>query len=127
MIYKKDFLVKKVFKVNEFITLKLQWNKRKGEFETMIFVGEEPFRQCKYLLLVNPNEIIGDYVESIDYAAEKMVKVLEKDIKPEEMGISPDQEFIAHCSNIHAWVENDYDTRLLHSNLAFPLLRKLSI
>jgi len=28
--------------------------------------------------------------------------------------------------NIHAWVENNYDTRLLHSNLAFPLLKELT-
>jgi len=27
--------------------------------------------------------------------------------------------------NLQAWVENNYDTRLLHSNLAFPLLKKL--
>ncbi len=28
--------------------------------------------------------------------------------------------------NLQVWYENDYDTRLLHSNLAFPLLKKLS-
>ncbi len=28
--------------------------------------------------------------------------------------------------NLQAWVENNYDTSLLHSNLAFPLLKKLT-
>jgi len=35
-------------------------------------------------------------------------------------------QFIGHCSNLHAWAENNYDTRLLHSNLAFPLLKRLT-
>ncbi|KKM24525.1 hypothetical protein LCGC14_1604240, partial [marine sediment metagenome] len=39
--------------------------------------------------------------------------------------ISPEAEFWAHSSNIQAWVEHDYDTCILHSNLAFPLLREL--
>ena len=34
--------------------------------------------------------------------------------------------FWGHCSNVQAWAEHDYDTRLIHSNLAFPLLKKLS-
>ena len=40
--------------------------------------------------------------------------------------ITPKQEFWGHCSNIQAWVECEYDTRLLHSNLSFPLLKALS-
>ena len=28
--------------------------------------------------------------------------------------------------NLQAWVEHDYDTRLLHANLSFPLLKKLA-
>ena len=42
-----------------------------------------------------------------------------------EQHISIETEFWAHSSNLQAWVENFYDTRLLHSNLAFPLLREL--
>jgi Leucine-rich repeat (LRR) protein len=42
------------------------------------------------------------------------------------MGIDSETEFWAHCSNVQAWCENDYDTRLLHSNLSFPLLKKLT-
>jgi len=40
--------------------------------------------------------------------------------------ITPEQEFWGHCSNIQAWVEHDYDTRILMSNLSFPLLRELT-
>jgi len=40
--------------------------------------------------------------------------------------ITPEQEFWGHCSNIQAWVEHDYDTRILMSNIAFPLLRELT-
>ncbi len=28
--------------------------------------------------------------------------------------------------NLQAWIENDYDTRILHRNLAFPLLKELT-
>ncbi|MFX1481475.1 MAG: leucine-rich repeat domain-containing protein [Promethearchaeota archaeon] len=41
------------------------------------------------------------------------------------MKITPEQEFWAHCSNLQTWYEYDYNTRLLHSNLAFPLLKEL--
>ena len=40
--------------------------------------------------------------------------------------ILPDQEFQAHCSNIQAWVENDYNTCILHKSIAFPLLKRLT-
>ncbi len=40
--------------------------------------------------------------------------------------MTPEEEFKGHCSNLQVWVENNYDTCLLHRNLAFPLLKKLS-
>ena len=40
--------------------------------------------------------------------------------------VTPEQEFWGHCSNIQAWVEHDYDTRILMSNISFPLLRELT-
>ena len=45
---------------------------------------------------------------------------------PTEVGLSPETRFWGHCSNLQAWSENNYDTRILHSNLAFPLLKKLT-
>ncbi|TKJ20464.1 MAG: hypothetical protein CEE43_12360 [Promethearchaeota archaeon Loki_b32] len=111
----------KEFKVNEFITLKLVDNK------TEIFVKNQMFRQCKFLLITIPIEQIDAYkeLESIDEAAEKLDKSLERD-NSSHFQIPPEVEFWAHCSNIQVWAENNYDTRLLHSNLAFPLLKKLS-
>lgn len=38
----------------------------------------------------------------------------------------PEEEFRGPCSNLAPWVENDYDTRLLHSSLAFPFLKELA-
>lgn len=43
-----------------------------------------------------------------------------------QLHIPPIEEFWGHSSNLQVWFENDYDTRLLHSNLAFPLLKKLT-
>ena len=40
--------------------------------------------------------------------------------------IDPETEFWGHCSNLQSWYKHDYDTRLLHSNLSFPLLKRLT-
>lgn len=114
-------MIRKEFRVSEFITLRLEGEK------TIIYVNGERFRQCKYLLLVNPqdNEVQMD-INSIDEAEEKLSLKLEEEIKPIGLGITPEEEFWGHCSNIQAWVENNYDTRLLHRNLAFFLLLELA-
>ena len=38
---------------------------------------------------------------------------------------TPEEEFMAHCSNIQAFFENELNTDILHSDIAFPLLKKL--
>jgi len=50
---------------------------------------------------------------------------LERELTREDVGLLAREEFKGHCSNLQAWVEYDYDTRLLHRNLAFPLLKRL--
>ena len=40
--------------------------------------------------------------------------------------IPKETQFWGHASNLQAWVENNYDTRLLHRNIAFPLLQRLT-
>jgi len=103
------------FKINKRIKLRLEGEK------TSIFINEKVFMQCKYLLLIIPqNTEIQENSKSID---DFQVKY---NSKLEEIGITPEEEFWGHCSNIQAWVENEYDTRLLHSKLAFPLLKKLA-
>ncbi len=118
------------FKINDYIILKLE------ESETIIYVASEPFIQCKFLLLEIPEGEIDslDEINSIDEAAEFLDGSLEalNDILYEDdydlvkVKIPPLEEFWAHSSNLQAWAENGYDMRLLHSNLAFPLLRRLT-
>ena len=111
----------KIFKINEYITLKLE-----NDF-TKIYVNEEEFKQCKYLLLnIQADEIFKyDEINSIDDISKNFNHSLELGSNP-IIRILPDVEFFGHCSNIQAWVENNYDTRILHSNLSFPLLKRLT-
>jgi len=109
------------FRVSKFITLKLE------NGSTVIYVKNEEFMQCKSLLLNIPIEEMqfSDDIGSVDDAAEVLMwSENEEDIM--EYKLSPELEFWGHCSNIQGWVEHDYDTRLMHSNLAFPLLKKLT-
>ena len=108
------------FKVNEYITLKLENN------ETIIYVAGKRFQQCKFLLLNVPvNKISSfDAINSIDEAAEKLNGTLET--KMRVIDIPTEVEFWGHSSNIQAWAENSYNTKLLHRNLAFPLLSRLA-
>ncbi len=108
------------FKVNDHISLKLEGN------STIIYVDGKEFKHCKYLLLRIPIDEIEtfDSIESIDEAAEKLDKSMER--KRDKVEVPPSAEFWGHCSNLQTWSENNYDTRLLHSNLSFPLLKKLT-
>lgn len=117
----------KKFKVNDYITLKLK------NGETYIYVKGEKILQCKYLLLnITVDEVSSfDEIKSIDEAAELLDKTLEPvlNLHPQLQRndkIPPEVEFWGHCSNLQVWAEMDYDTRLLHRNIAFPLLKKLT-
>jgi len=110
------------FIINDNITLKLEDGK------TIIYVAGKRFNQCKYLLL---NILVGkvnlyDEISSIDEAVEIYDKNSEETYHNFDDKISPREEFVAHCSNLQAWYENNYDTRLLMANLAFPLLKRLT-
>jgi len=104
--------------INKYIKLKLEHGR------TIIYVNNRPFRQCMYLLMNIPVNRIEEYdeIRSIDEAAEKLDRSLER----RRVTIPAETEFWGHCSNIQAWYENDYDTRILHRNLAFPLLKSLT-
>ncbi len=109
------------FKVNKYLTIRLE-NKKSN-----IYIKDELFQQCKVLLINIPVEEMSPFtkIESIDDAAEMLDSSLEE-IGGYHYSITPEVEFWAHCSNLQVWFENDYNTRLLHSNLAFSLLQKLS-
>ena len=116
-VMRKSFLE---FKINDYLTLRLLHNR------TNIYVKGMLFNQCKYLLLNLRKDQFESYddIESIDEAAETLDRSLET--TKSDNDISPEAEFWGHCSNLQAWYENDYDTRLLHRNLAFPLLKALT-
>ena len=107
------------FKLNDFLTVRFEHN------TTVMYVNNKPFKICKYLLMNVPLSEVHDY-ESIDQASDFYNKQLEHKITPQDVGLTPEEEFKGHCSNLQVWVENNYDTCLLHRNLAFPLLTKLS-
>ncbi|KKN40184.1 hypothetical protein LCGC14_0735810 [marine sediment metagenome] len=112
------------YKINKHLLLKLE-NKK-----TNIYVDGQLFKQCHFLLLnISVHELANiERGRSIDEISETLNKSMERnnDNISSKYNITPEQEFQAHCSNLQAWVENGYDTRLLHRNLAFPLLKRLA-
>ncbi|MFX1324422.1 MAG: hypothetical protein ACFE8N_05665, partial [Promethearchaeota archaeon] len=107
----------KEFKINQYLKLKLEGGR------TNIYVNNRRFIQCMYLLLNIPVDKIDQYdeIESIDEASVKLDRSMERNHRK----VPPETEFWGHCSNIQAWADNNYDTRILHRNLAFPLLKAL--
>ncbi|MEJ2248099.1 MAG: leucine-rich repeat domain-containing protein [Candidatus Lokiarchaeota archaeon] len=124
------------FQINKYISVKLEKLAGHKRRRTVIYINEEEFIHCKYILLEIPkdkwsSEEINE-ISSIDDAAEKLGRQLEphgpdweEDIDKLNDYLSDEEEFWAHCSNLQAWAEYGYDTRFLRSNLAFPLLKEL--
>lgn len=109
------------FQINEYLSLKLEDGK------TNIFVKNKLFRQCKFLLLeISINKISSfDKIDSVDEIENRYDRSQEFKTRS-TVEIPPEVEFWGHCSNIQVWYEYDYDTRLIHSELAFPLLKRLA-
>lgn len=109
--------------INDFLTLKLGNN---GSVD--IFVNDEFFDICKYLLINIPTYEVErfDEINSIDEAAEILDRSMENEEEFDEHNLNPEELFWGHASNLQAWVESKYNTCLLHRNLAFPLLKKLT-
>ncbi|MGV9198982.1 MAG: leucine-rich repeat domain-containing protein [Promethearchaeia archaeon] len=120
----------KEFTVNEHLTLRLE------DTKSVIYVDGERFRQCAQLVLQIPLDNIKKYhkINSIDEAAEINETLWENRImrgdrlimEEQAYSITPEQEFWGHCSNLQVWAQHDYDSRLIHRSLAFPLLKRLS-
>ena len=120
------------FIINDFLTLKLEGS------HTYIYVKGTRFIQCIRLILELEKDQVSDYdeIESIDEAADLFKQSLwENKIVEGPMAIrsqfqnesiTPEEEFWGHCSNIQAWVESGYNTKLPHRSLAFSLLKKLT-
>jgi len=101
--------VLKEYQINEYITLKLI--KNNDSYKTQIFLNGELFDQCKFLFLNIPKDKIDliNEINSIDEAADildnKMEAYERSSIRIrdnfEQIPISPEQEFWAHCSVRH--------------------------
>lgn len=109
------------FSINDHLELRLENSK------TNIYVNNNLFIQCKYLLLNASIEEIDNLndINSIDEAVVNLNRSFEFS-RHDKITISPKVQFWGHCSNLQAWYENTYNSCLIHSNLAFPLLRKLT-
>ncbi len=123
----------KEFKVNEYITLKLE------EQDTYIYINGRKSKHYVGLFLnvydsYRPEheqiEFIDQAVESLKYLTYHSITERNDPLTSkrgrDKYNITPEQEFWGHCSNIQVWVENNYDMSLLHSTLAFKLLKSLS-
>ncbi len=114
-------MIKNSFRINDYISLIL-----KDEKVTILIEGEEVML-CKGIAIKMPIEDILEIqnYNSVDDLITMYDKKVEEGKEPEE-DITPETEFMVHCSNLQAWSENGYDSDLLHYNLSFPLLKKLS-
>ncbi len=86
----------KKFKINDFITLKLEND------ETIIYIKNEKFIQCKFLMMKIPIKEIStfDSITSIDEAEEFLDGSMEN-YKEKKVIIPPECEFWGHCSVRH--------------------------
>ncbi len=102
--------------INKFLSVKLEGK------DTVIYVRGKKFMGCSFLLLEVPkNRAKENHGGSIDEMEETFIAEVGKDISL----ISPALEYWGHCSALEGWADYNYDTRVLHRNLSFPLLKEL--
>ena len=106
-------------KINGFITLKLE---HEG---THIYVNDERYTSCKFLLINLDSEMMQKYEHSpsMDQITDHYKKEYGEGTP---IKITSQEEFWGHCSNFQAWVENDYNCDIMDSRLAFPILKKIA-
>ncbi len=103
-------------KINDLITLKAESNR------VNIYIDNKLFNQCTFLHLnVSTKDCKQDLIDSIDEAEQFFGDYSENN----EDYLSLRERLIGHASNLQVWVESGYDSRLLHRNIAFPMLKKL--
>jgi hypothetical protein len=119
---KKENSSIKEYSFNKYILL------RKDKKRANIYVNKEKFIQCRRLILNIPiSEInVFDDIDSLEEAKKKLYYLRkEKKIKEKKLRLKLSDEFWGHCSNLSAWVNNNYNSRILHYNLSFSLLKRL--
>jgi tetratricopeptide (TPR) repeat protein len=116
--------VKQLYVVNEHLDVVLEDNDK-----THIYIDGVQFIQCMRLVLNIPLTDNPVEVTSIDDAKDSYGTAFHgHGIEPpvHDIYLDSQTEFQGHCSNIQAWIEHDYNPRLLHSSIAFPLLKALA-
>jgi hypothetical protein len=105
------------FSINKYIILVYDGN-------DSLYLNKEFFRMCRATVLTIPRE--SNDAETIDSIDEAIDVFSTTEDHGWGRSIHPMTEFWANCSNIQAWENNDYNTNIIHTNLGFPLLKKLS-
>lgn len=105
----------KTFAINKYLNLKLKDKK------TFIYVGDKEILVCKKVGIKIAPSKISDYLkyETIDDLEELNYTF------DENLIIDSETEFFVHCSNLQTWESNGYNTDLIHSSIAFPILKEL--
>ncbi len=106
----------KTLAVNQYLTLKLKDKK------TYIYVGNKEIFVCKK---VGINIIPRKIKDFLKYESIDNLEGLNYEID-EELEIDPETEFFVHCSNLQTWENNGYNTDIIHSSIAFPILKELA-
>jgi Leucine-rich repeat (LRR) protein len=104
------------FIINKFLSLELVNN------ETVINILGKEFIQCKALIVDLPNQELSNLSELTFDDLSMYSKSSERYVDK----ISPQELFWGHCSNLQAWTESGYNSDLIDSRLAFPLLKRLT-
>lgn len=87
------------------------------------------FKVNKYITLKLENGLINIYIKRKLFKTQSINEVSETQINNNNrspVSISFDTIFWRYCSNLQSWFKSNYDTRLLHISLSFPLLKKLT-
>ncbi|MBN2153996.1 MAG: hypothetical protein JW839_21240 [Candidatus Lokiarchaeota archaeon] len=123
------------FKINGILSVRLE------DDGPRMYVNGRPFDQCAYPVLNDSSyqDDENDYgasnwnphiprkaARSVDAFLWKGHGTLDHPGYVEDPCVSMKELYWGLCSTLQAWAENDYDTRLLHANLAFPLARALA-
>lgn len=105
---------------------------------TRIYIGGKEVITCRSIALKIPEknlsalkniESINDIIDQYDkeHWNENSERFGYNYKEKGKFEITPELDFFVNCSNLEAWVENDYDTRLLDYRLSFPLLKHLTL
>ncbi len=109
--------------------LEVAWDDE--EKRVQVLVDGKPIGLCTSLVAnideygEGPEQFYDENINSIDRLLNQQFfnqddSIIERNALPIE------EEVAAHASNIQAWAENEYSANLLHSSIAFPLLKELA-